>query len=215
LAEVIRNACNAIWSAIEWLWTLVKPVVDAILWAIDAIKGALEGLVNWLRGACDAISGFFGGVADAVSGFVSWLVGGSIWPEMLKKMAELLDRYLGIMEGRFHEALERMREEAEEFREETVGHSIWPETLELMYAQTERYLSRIERLFAAWRGRVVLATPLATRPGWSYGVPGMMNISISVYVDRLAARPEELDALAREIGQRVARELRLRGMIMA
>ena len=42
-----------------------------------------------------------------------------------------------------------------------------------------------------------------------------MNISISVYVDRLAARPDELDALAREIGQRVARELRLRGMIMA
>ena len=109
-----------------------------------------------------------------------------------------------------------MREEAEEFREETVGHSIWPETLELMYAQAEHYLGRIERLFAAWRGKVAFAAPLVARPGWPHGASGMTNISISIHVERLAAhRPEELDALAREIGQRVARELRLRGVIMA
>ncbi|RLF09658.1 MAG: phage tail tape measure protein, partial [Thermoprotei archaeon] len=216
LQEIWQTAWITMQGAVQAVWSVVGPVFEAIRAAIQAIIDALNSLWNALCSIGEQISGFFSGVADAVSSFVTWLVGGSIWPDMLKKMAEFLDRYLGIMEERFHEALERMREEAEEFREETVGHSIWPETLELMYAQAEHYLSRIERLFAAWRGRVVLAAPLAARPGWPHGVPGMTSINISVYVERLTThRPEELDALAREIGHRVARELRLRGVIAA
>ena len=215
LQEAWQTAWTTMQDVVQAVWAIVGPVFEAIRAAIQAIIDALTSLWNALCSVGEQISGFFDWLGDQISGFVDWLVGGSIWPDMLAEMAELLDRYLGIMEERFHEALRRMREDAEDFKEETVGRSIWPETLELMYTQAEHYLGRVESLFEAWREKAVLTLPTMgiVRP---HGALGMVSVEVHIYVERLVAqRPEELEALAREIGHRIARELRLRGVIMA
>ena len=209
-----QAAWNAIQVAVSVAWSIIKPVVDALLSAIEAIRQGIEELKSWFQGACDAVSGFFQSIADAANSLYQQLVGGSIWPEMLKKMARLLDRYLGIMENSFADTLKRMREQLEEFEEETVGGSIWPETFELMYAQAEHYLGRVEKLFVAWNRRVGLTpligageVPVASTPA---------SITIHVHVGQFTARrPEDIEFLAREITRQIARELRLRGVYVA
>ena len=215
LSEAFQGACNAIWGAVGWLWGLIKPVVDAILWAINAIKSALESLVNWLKGACDAIGGFFTSLGEGISSFVRWLVGGSIWPEMLAKMSDVLDRYLGIMEERFREAMREMREEAEGLREELVGGSIWPSMLSAMYEEAREQLARIEDLFSTWEllgiGPLGTLAPAAAR----LGIGGPSQIVVHVHIGSLQAREGDVIALAHEIGRAVARELRIRGVLVA
>jgi len=209
-----QTAWYAIQVAVSTAWNIIKPVIDALLTTIEAIKQAVEELKGFFESACDAVSGFFQSIADAANSLYEQLVGGSIWPEMLKKMTRLLDRYLGIMESSFADTLKRMREQLEEFEEETVGGSIWPETFELMYAQAERYLSRIEKLFITWSRRAGLTpfvevggVPVASAPA---------SITIHIHVGQFTARrPEDVELLAREITRQIARELRLRGVYVA
>ena len=209
-----QAAWNAIQVAVSTAWSIIKPVIDTLLTAIEAIRQGIEELKGFFEGACGAASGFLQSIADAANSLYEQLVGGSIWPEMLKKMARLFDRYLGIMESSFADTLKRMREQLEEFEEETVGGSIWPETFELMYAQAEHHLGRIERLFVAWNRRAGFApfvevggVPVASAPA---------SITIHIHVGQFTARrPEDVELLAREITRQIARELRLRGVYVA
>ena len=90
-----------------------------------------------------------------------------------------------------------------------------PEMLEAMYRQAEHYLALTERLFRRWGHRLVLAAPGA--PAGLLGpATGLIGIEVNVRIERFTARgPEDIETLAREIGRHVARELRLRGVMVA
>ena len=218
LQAMWATAWGAVQAVILAIWGAISPVLQAILSAIRAIIEALRQLMGWLAQAGQAVADFLAGVGSAITGFGEWLVGGSYWPDMLAEMADCLDEHMGVMEERCGEAMEHMRDEALWLGGELIEASAWADILEAMYEQVERYAGRTRGLLASLRRHGIWLT----RPSeekWASArrkapwTAGSANISVNVHIGSFTAqRPEDVAALAREIGRQVARELRLRGV---
>jgi len=210
--ENVRSVLLAMWAAIG-------PVLQALLNAIRAIIKALKQLMDWLARAGRAMTGFFSEIGSAITGFGRWLVGGSYWPEMLAKMTGYLDKYMGVMEERFGSAIEHMRDEALSLGDELLGAFRWPKAVMAVKEHVELCAEHVKRLFSSLRRYRLLSHRLgeigrvSPPSGRAPGPAGGANINVSVHVENLTAhRPEDIEALAREIGREIARELRLRGV---
>ena len=218
LQAMWATAWGAVQAVILAIWGAISPVLQAILSAIRAIIEALRQLMGWLAQAGQAVADFLAGVGSAITGFGEWLVGGSYWPDMLAEMADCLDEHMGVMEERFGEAMEHMRDEALWLGGELIEASAWADILEAMYEQVERYAGRTRGLLASLRRHGIWLTRPSEekwasawrKAPWAAGPAG---ISVNVHIGSFTAqRPEDVAALAREIGRQVARELRLRGV---
>ena len=218
LQEIWTSTWNAVQAVLLAIWSAIGPVLQAFLKAIQTIREALEQLMDWLSRAGKAISDFFSGIGSAITGFGKWLVGGSYWPEMLAKMTGCLDEHMGLMEERFERAMEHMRDEALGLGEDLIEISIWPDILGTLYKRAERWVRRSEELLSSIRrhGSGLSFTSGIREPfvprGEALRAARLTSINVNVHIESFTAhRPEDVEALAREIGREVARELRLRG----
>jgi len=217
----LQEAWTHTWEAVESVllstWSAIGPVLQALSNAIQAVREAIEQFLDWLVRAGQAIADFFSEIGSAITGFGEWLVGGSYWPDMLAEMTACLDEHMSVMEERFGKAMEHMRDEALWLGEELVGTSIWPDILKTAHEQVGHHIRRLRKLLPSLREYILTTSRLGERKtpflgGEAGRIPALTSINVDVHIGSFSARrPEDIEALAREIGREVARELKLRG----